>query len=184
LSTAPAEFAELPRRARASAVVRGQPAAILARPFQAAQVVQVATAARLVFPAASGRQEPALPLAESVVQRAAPVVRPQGAGHAEAALQPAVAARAVVVLRRAAEPRAGAAVLRPEVVRQEALGAAAVPLRVVSDVRVAEPPVARPWVLPSAGPWVFRRDQPLPWPAPRPAVRFAHAMQCLQIALP
>ncbi len=179
MSKAPAEFAELPHRARASAVVRGQPAAIRARPFQAAQVVQVATAARWVFPAASGRQEPALPLAESVVQRAAPVVRPQGAGHAEAALQPAVAARAVVVLRRAAEPRAGAAVLRPEVVRQEARGAAAVRLRVVPDARVA-----RPWVLPSAGPWVFRRDQPLPWPAPRPAVRFAHAMQCLQIALP
>jgi hypothetical protein len=133
-----------------------------------------------VFPAASGQQEPALPLAESVVQHAAPVARPQGAGHAEAALRSAVAARAaVVVLRRAAEPRAGAAVLRPEVVRQEARGAAAVRLRVVPDVRVA-----RPWVLPSAGPWVFHRDQPLPWPAPRPAVRFAHAMQCLQIALP
>ena len=50
----------------------------------------------------------------------------------------------------------------------------------VPDARAAEPRAARP----SAVPWVFRRDQALPWPAPQPAVRFARAMQCLQIALP
>jgi hypothetical protein len=71
--------------------------------------------------------------------------------------------------------------LPPEVVRQqEARDAAAVPLRAVPVVRVAEPRAARP----SAVPWVFRRDQALPWPAPQSAVRFALAMQCLRIALP
>jgi hypothetical protein len=69
--------------------------------------------------------------------------------------------------------------------RQEARDAAAVPLRgavlrAVPDARAAEPPAARP----SAVPWVFRRDQALPWPAPQPAVRFARATQCLRIALP
>jgi hypothetical protein len=69
--------------------------------------------------------------------------------------------------------------------QQEAQVAAAVPLRgavlrEVPDVPVAEPRAARP----SGVPWVFRRGQPLPWPAPQPAVRFARTMHCLRIALP
>jgi len=66
--------------------------------------------------------------------------------------------------------------------QQEARDVAALPLeavlRAVPDARAAEPRAARP----SAVPWVFRRDQALPWPAPQPAVRFARAMPCLQIA--
>ena len=69
--------------------------------------------------------------------------------------------------------------------QQEARDAAAVPprgavLRAAPDVQVAEPRAARP----SAVPWVFRRDQALPWPAPRPPARSARAMHCLRIALP
>ena len=59
----------------------------------------------------------------------------------------------------------GAAVRRPEAVRQGAWGAPAAPLR-----------GAQPSAPPSAAPWVFRRDQALPWPAPSPAARFARAM--------
>ena len=97
-----------------------------------------------------------------------------------------VAAWAEAEARQQAVAWVGAAALPPEAVRQqEARGAAAVPLRgavlrAVPDVRVVERRAAHP----SAVLWVFRRDQALPWPAPRPAVRFAPAMQCLRIALP
>ena len=89
---------------------------------------------------------------------------------------------AAVVPQQVAVAWVGAAALPPEAVRQlEARDAAALPRRgAVPDVRVAEPRAARP----SAVLWVFRRDQALPWPAPQPAVRFAPAMQRLQIALP
>jgi hypothetical protein len=105
-------------------------------------------------------------------------------GEAEGAQ--AVAARGEAEAPQQAVAWAGAAGLPPEAVRQqEARDGAAVPrrgaaLRAVPDVRVAEPRAARP----SAVLWVFRRDQALPWPAPQPAVRFARAMQCLQIARP
>jgi len=94
----------------------------------------------------------------------------------------AAAQDVVAVLRPEAAAQAGV----EEVARQPAArDAAAVPLRgavlpAVPGVRVAEPRAARP----SAVLWVFRRDQALPWPAPQPEVRFARAMQCLQIALP
>jgi hypothetical protein len=86
--------------------------------------------------------------------------------------------------RRLAEPAVSAA-QAAEAPQQEAWDAAAVPLpgavlRAVPGVPAVEPRAARP----SAVPWVFRRDQALPWPAPQPAVRFARAMQCMQIALP
>jgi hypothetical protein len=55
-----------------------------------------------------------------------------------------------------------------------------VPQQEVAVLDVAEGARAGP----SAAPWVFRRDQALPWPAPQPAVWFARAMQGLRIALP
>jgi len=172
--------AEMLDRARASAAaVRGHPAQCRARPFQAAQAFQDAAQAHLVLPAASAQQEPALRLEESAARGAAVVLQPVVAawGAVEAPQQVAVARGAVGVPRP--EARAG---VGEEAVRQlGARDAAAVPLRgAVPDARVAEPRAAGPLEVP----WVFRRDQALPWPAPQPAVRFARAMQCLQIALP
>jgi hypothetical protein len=161
--------AEMLDQARASAAtVRGHPAQSQVRPFQA---FQDAAQAHLVLPAASAQQEPALPLEESAAWDAA---EPQ---------QEAVARGVVEVPRPEEVARAW---VGEEAVRQlGARDAAAVPLRgavlrEVPDVRVAEPRAAGPLEVP----WVFRRDQALPWPAPQPAVRFARAMQCLQIALP
>jgi hypothetical protein len=83
-----------------------------------------------------------------------------------------------VVLPRAAEHE----VVLPQV-------AVAVPAEVVAEVEVPVVPGARqravarvqpPEVqvaLPSAVAWVFRRDQPPPWPAPRPVARSARAMK-------
>ncbi len=124
-----------------------------------------------------------MPLEESAARGAAVVLQQVVAawGAAAAPQQVAVARGAVGVPRP--EARAG---VGEEAVRQlGARDAAAVPLRgavlrEVPDVRVAEPRAAGPLEVP----WVFRRDQALPWPAPQPAVRFARAMQCLRIALP
>jgi len=126
-----------------------------------------------------------LPLEESSARGAAVVLQQVVAawGAAAAPQQVAVARGAVGVPRPEEVARAW---VGEEAVRQlGARDAAAVPLRgavlrEVPDVRVAEPRAAGPL----EGPWVFRRDQALPWPAPQPAVRFARAMQCLQIALP
>jgi hypothetical protein len=97
-------------------------------------------------------------------------------------LQREVAAAASDV---AAEPqqeaaRVGVAVPRQVVaaVRQQAArGAAAAALLqgAAPDVRAA---------LPSAVPWVFRRDPPPLWLAPRPAAQLAHAMARSRIATP
>ena len=129
----------------------------------------------MVLPVASAQQEPALPLEESAARGAAVV------------LQQVVAAwGAAAAPQQVAVARGAVGVPRPEAVRQrEAWDAAAVPLRgavlrEVPDARVVEPRAAGPLEVP----WVFRRDQALPWPAPQPEVRFARAMQCLQIALP
>ena len=73
----------------------------------------------------------------------------------------------------------GAAVLPPEARDAAAVPLRAAVLRAVPDARGVEPRAA-----PSAAPWVFRRDQALPWPAPQPAEWFARAMQGLRIALP
>ena len=96
-----------------------------------------------------------------------------------------VVAWAEAEARQQAVARVGAAALPPEAVLQQEARDAAAPrreavLRAVPDAPAAEPRAARP----SAVPWVFRRDQALPWPAPQPAVRFARAMQSLRIALP
>jgi hypothetical protein len=124
-------------------------------------------------------------LAESVVSAAQAAALPLE----EPAAWDAVEApqRAAVAWDAAAEPRQEvAAWVWAAEPQQEAAwaGVAALPrgavLREVPDVPVAEPRAARPWAVP----WVFRRGQPLPWPAPQPAVRFARTMHCLRIALP
>jgi hypothetical protein len=119
-------------------------------------------ARRLAEPVASAERAAALPPGEPVARDA--VVAPRQAAAWDVAEAPQQEVAWV-----------GAAVLRPEAV----LLRVAV-LREAPDVRVAEPRAARP----SAVPWVFRRGQALPWPAPQPAVRFAHAKQCLRIAWP
>jgi hypothetical protein len=148
-------------------------------------------ARRLAEPVASAERAAALPPGEPVASDAVVAPRQAAAWDVAEAPQQEVAWVGAAVLRpeapqqevaasaEAAEPQqvawVGAAVLRPEAV----LLRVAV-LREAPDVRVAEPRAARP----SAVPWVFRRGQALPWPAPQPAVRFAHAMQCLRIAWP
>jgi hypothetical protein len=124
----------------------------------------------LAGPVVSAAQAAVLPLEEPAVRDA--VEAPQQVAVAwDAAVVPQqeVAAWDVAEAPRQAVAWVGAAVPRRGAV-----------LRAVPDVRVAEPRAARP----SGVLWVFRRDQALPWPAPQPAVRFAPAMQCLQIALP
>jgi hypothetical protein len=149
-------------------------------------------APRSAGPVVSAAQAAALPLEGPAAWDA--VEAPQ---QEAAAWDAAVVPQQVAVWVGAAEPpqeaaaRGGVEVPQPEAVarasveeeaarRQEARDAAAVPLRgavlrAVSDARAARP---------SAVPWVFRRDQALPWPAPQPAVWFARATQCLRIALP
>jgi len=173
-----------------SALPQAAPEAIVWRPAAAREMARLSAevegrARRLAGPVVSAGQAAALPLEELAASGAleAPQQAERDAAEAPqqevAAWDEAAAPRPVVV-------RVGAATLPPEAVRQqEARGAAAVPLRgavlrAVPDVRVVERRAAHP----SAVLWVFRRDQALPWPAPRPAVRFAHTMQCLRIALP
>jgi len=179
--------AEMLDQARASAATaRGHPAQSRVRPFQA---FQDAAQAHLVLPAASAQQEPALPLEESAARDAVEAPQPAGPDVEEvpqqevAVLDVAEGAQAApggAVVPQPAVAWVGAAVLPPE-----ARDAAAVPLRgavlrTVPDARVVEPRAAGPLEVP----WVFRRDQALPWPAPQPAEWFARAMQGLQIALP
>jgi hypothetical protein len=93
-----------------------------------------------------------------------------------AALQPAAGASvAAEVQQLAVAARAAAVVPQPAAEVRDAAGAAQP--RVAPGV-----PVALPSGLPSAS--VFRRDQVLPWPAPRPAARFARAMTCWRNAVP
>jgi hypothetical protein len=183
-------------RARASAAtVRGHPAQSRVRPFQA---FQDAAQAHLVLPAASAQQEPALPLEESAARArrlaaaawdAVEAPRPAGPDVEEvpqqevAVLDVAEGARAApgeaVVPQPAAVVWVGAAVLPPEARDAVAVPLRGAALRAVPDARVVEPRAG-----PSAAPWVFRRDQALPWPAPQPAVWFARAMRGLRIASP
>jgi hypothetical protein len=174
-------------QARASAAtVRGHPAQSRVRPFQA---FQDAAQAHLVLPAASAQQEPALQLEESAARDAVEAPQPAGPDVEEVPQQEvavwdvaegARAAPGEAVVPQPAVAWVGAAVLPPE-----ARDAAAVPLRgavlrAVPDARVVEPRAAGPLEVP----WVFHRDQALPWPAPQPAEWFARAMQGLRIALP
>jgi len=181
-----------PLAVRTAALESALPQAIVWRRAAAREMARpsaglAARARRLAGPVVSAAQAAVLPLEEPAGRDA--VEAPQQVAVAwDAAVVPQqeVAAWDVAEAPRQAVAWVGAAALPPEAVRQqEARDAAAVPrrgavLRAVPDARVAEPRAARP----SGVPWVFRRDQALPWPAPQPAVRFAPAMQCLQIALP
>jgi hypothetical protein len=129
-------------------------------------------ARRLAGPAAAAE----LPQGEPVA-RDATVVPQQAAGAAawDAAAEPQQEAAARV---GAAVPQQAAAVRQ-----REARGAAAGALlqgAAAPDVRV----VQRRAALPSAAPWVFRRGQPPPWPAPQPAGQLARAMERSRIATP
>ena len=123
-------------------------------------------ARRLAGPAASAEQAAALPPAEPVARDA--MVVPQQAAAARVG--------AAVPQQAAAEPAGVEAAVR----QREARGAAAVALLrgAVPDVRV----VQRRAALPSAVPWVFRRGQAPPWPAPQPAAQLARAMERGRIA--
>jgi hypothetical protein len=118
------------------------------------------------------RDAAGVPQQAAEVSVGAAVPRPEAAvpaGAGVAALRPEVAARAGAEVARQQEAAARAGVA--EAARQQ-------------EAAPGVPAVRRPAVLPSAVPWVFRRDQPLPWPAPRPAARFAHANERRRIALP
>ena len=104
-------------------------------------------ARRLAGPAASAEQAAALPPAEPVARDA--MVVPQQAVAAVWDAAEELRLEAAAVQQREARGAAAGALLR---------GAA-------PDVRV----VQRRAALPSAVPWVFRRGQAPPWPAPQPA---------------
>ena len=135
-------------------------------------------ARRLAEPAASA--EPVARDAMVVPQQAvaavwdAVVVQRLEAAAWDAAEEPQQEAAARV---GAAVPRQVAAAVQ----QREAQGAAGALLRgAVPDV----PVVQRRAALPSAVPWVFRRGQAPPWPAPQPAVQLARAMERARIATP
>jgi len=130
-------------------------------------------ARRLAGPAASAEQAAALPPAEPVARDA--MVVPQ---QAVAAVWDAVVVQRLEAAAwdAAEEPQQEAAAVQ----QREARGAAALLRGAVPDVRV----VQRRAALPSAVPWVFRRGQAPPWPAPQPAVQLARAMERARIATP
>ena len=153
-------------------------------------------------PPAASAQLVLRPVAEVLAEpcgRAAP--RQVAAAESDARVRPreeAVAALAVQVpLPEAAAGESDAAALLPAVGAAVPGGEAVQPPGVVAlALRVAE--VQRPevgaapvaWgrrqaaVHPSAAPWVCRPGQALPWPAPRRAVRSAHAMRRSRAASP
>jgi hypothetical protein len=120
-------------------------------------------------------------LPEESAARDVAAVRPRVAGHAEVAPEARVGAAAPQPEARGAE-----AVLRPEAAAQGGVAEVAPQpeARDAAEVLPRAAPGARAAARPSAAPLVFRRDPALPWPAPSPAARFAHAMERLQIASP
>ena len=151
-----------PQAGWARSAIAWRPAAVRGMAHSSAQ--GAARGRHLAGPEPLVEQAPALPREEPA---AWDVVEEPAARHA--------------VVPRQAVAWAGAEGLRPEAVRQEARDAPAV-LRGAQPL--ALPSAVQPLVLPLAAPWVCRRDQALPWPAPQPAALFARAIACLQIALP
>jgi hypothetical protein len=144
----------------------------------------------LAGPAVSAGPASARPLEEPAVWDAVEAPQPAGPDAEEVPQQEvavwdvAEGARVVAALAEAVVPQpavawVGAAALPPEARDAAVVLLRGAVLRAVPDARVVEPRAG-----PLAAPWVFRRDQALPWPAPQPAVRFARAMQGLRIALP
>ena len=127
-------------------------------------------ARRLVGPAASAEQAAALPPGEPVARDATAVPQQAVAAAWDAAEELRLEAAA---WDAAAVPRQVAAVRQ-----REARGAAALLRGAAPDVRVVQQRAA----LPSAVPWVFRRGQAPPWPAPQPAAQLARAMERSRIA--
>ena len=132
-------------------------------------------ARRLAGPAASAEQAAALPPAEPVARDAMVVPQQAVAAVWDAAEELRLEAAA---WDAAEEPQQEAAAVQ----QREARGAAAGALLrgAAPDVRV----VQRRAALPSAVPWVFRRGQAPPWPAPQPAAQLARAMERARIATP
>jgi hypothetical protein len=150
-------------------------------------------------PAAASRAQPgalvelaaALPPVEQAEWDVA-AVRPQAAEYAVGVLlqaaERAVAlqqaeAHAVAVQRAVAHAAAPQRAVAQVAVVAARVAAAAV--EQVAEVRRLAAPVA-PVALPSAAPWeaawAFHRDQPPPWPAPRPAARSARATEPRPVA--
>jgi len=93
-------------------------------------------------------------------------------------LQGAAAWDVVAELQQAA---ASVEVAAPQQAAEGARGAVAGALRRAAPDVLA---VQRRAAVPSAVPWVFRRGQPPPWPAPPPAAQLARAMERARIATP
>jgi hypothetical protein len=179
--TVPAHFfAEAAAQARRSAepeVLAGRAVARLPEESAARDVVAVP-------PRVAGHAGVA---AEAALD-AAEAPRPEAAAWVAAAvprLEAAAARGAAGVLQQGAAVQAGAVVLQPAAAAVQA-GVAVRPPEARDAAAVLRPaaPGARAAGRPLVVPLVFRRDPALPWPAPSPAARFAHAMERLQIASP
>ncbi|MEH2494359.1 hypothetical protein V1294_000838 [Bradyrhizobium sp. AZCC 1678] len=163
--------------------------------------MKAAAGSEPVRPVASAPQ--ALLLAAEVASASGAKVRPPGAaeaGSAPSARQPGAAAlvsaeeeqpqeAAEVVASGAGVQPPAAGVASGAVAEPQQAGAAAALLdaEVLRPGAVEEPaPSARQPAAerPSAAPWVCRRGRPLPWLAPRRAVRSAHAMRRSRAASP
>jgi hypothetical protein len=130
----------------------------------------------------AGQAVPWLP--EELAARDVAAVRPRVAGHAGVA--PEAAEARVGAAAPQPEARGAEVVLRPEAAAQGGVAEVAPQpeARDAAEVLQRAAPGARAAARPSAAPLVFRRVPALPWPAPSPAARFAHAMERLQIASP
>jgi hypothetical protein len=178
-------FAEaVPAQSFAEAAGQAQRSAEPEVPHSAEPEVSAGQAAARLPEESAARHAAAVPLrvaghagvAPEAAQDAAEEPRPEAAAWVAVAvprLEAAAARGAAGVLQPEAAVPAGVA----EVVRRAAAQDAAEVLR-----RAA--PGARAAARPAVAPSVFHRDPALPWPAPSPAARFAHAMERLQIASP
>jgi hypothetical protein len=140
------------------------------RPPEAAAVASDVT----VRPRAAGRGAVPLLAAAAVAPREAAAAAVAQLSEGPGALGAAEAVVAAAAQRDAAAGQQPAAAARGD-------GAAAVrrPEAEASDVRER-----RREALPLVVPWASRRDQALPWPAPPPVARFAHAMATQRDASP
>ena len=182
------------------------PKAVLRPPGASAEAAEVSgtgwpeaaaayPARRSAGPAVSAGQAEALPPEEPEVGVEAPreeaeagVAAPHGEAAAVAEVPREEGAAAVAAPHEEAAAAVGAPREGKEAVaaeaphEEEAVAGARAGVAAVAQQRAA--PDAAAAVLPSAAAWAFRRDQVLPWLAPSPSVRFAHATARLSIASP